>query len=45
MEEMTKLSDTTLRRILHNHLGMHEVSAGWVPKQIKELCRIGVLVI
>nr|CAI5864808.1 unnamed protein product [Callosobruchus analis] len=32
--EMTKLSDTTVRRMLHDHLGMQKVSARWVPKHL-----------
>nr|CAI5863098.1 unnamed protein product [Callosobruchus analis] len=32
--EMTKISDTTVRQILHDHLGMQEVSARWVPKHL-----------
>ena len=30
--KMSGLSDTTVRRILHEHLGMKKVSARWVPK-------------
>nr|CAI5841706.1 unnamed protein product [Callosobruchus analis] len=32
--EMTKLSDSTVRRILYDHLGMQKVSARWVPKHL-----------
>nr|CAI5834232.1 unnamed protein product [Callosobruchus analis] len=32
--EMIKLSNATVRRILHDHLGMQRVSARWVPKHI-----------
>lgn len=37
ISEMTKLSDTSVRRILHNHLGMHKVSARWVPKNLSAI--------
>nr|CAI5839155.1 unnamed protein product [Callosobruchus analis] len=32
--EMANLSDTTVRRILHDRLSMQKVSAGWVPKHL-----------
>jgi hypothetical protein len=36
---MVKLSDTNLRRILHDHLGMHKVSTKWVPKHLSAVQR------
>jgi hypothetical protein len=36
---MVKLSDTSLRRILYDHLGMHKVSARWVPKHLSAVQR------
>jgi histone-lysine N-methyltransferase SETMAR len=36
---MVKLSNTSLRWILHDHLGMHKVSARWVPKLLSAVQR------
>lgn len=36
---MSKLSETTIRRILHDHLGMNKVSARWVPKLLSAIQR------
>ncbi|XP_044264614.1 histone-lysine N-methyltransferase SETMAR-like [Tribolium madens] len=37
ISEMTKVSDTSVRRILHDHLGMQKVSARWVSKHLSAL--------
>ncbi|XP_047987147.1 histone-lysine N-methyltransferase SETMAR-like [Leguminivora glycinivorella] len=36
---MSNLSDTVVRRILHEHLGMNKVSARWVPKLLSAIQR------
>jgi hypothetical protein len=36
---MVKLSNTSLRWILHDHLGMHKVSSRWVPKVLSAVQR------
>jgi hypothetical protein len=36
---MVKFSDTSLRRILHDHLGMHKVSTRWIPKHLSAVQR------
>jgi hypothetical protein len=36
---MVKLSNTILRWILYDHLGMHKVSSRWVPKLLSAVQR------
>lgn len=37
--QMSRLSDTSVRRIVHDHLGMNKVSARWVPKHLSAVQR------
>ena len=36
---ITNISETSVRRILHDHLGMNKISARWVPRLLSALQR------
>lgn len=36
--KLITFSGTNLRRIYHDYLDMHKISARWVPKHLLELC-------
>lgn len=37
--QKSRLSDTTVRRIVHDHLGMNKINAMWVPKYLPAIQR------